>query len=156
MAIPDNLIDSIQEKADIVEVISRYIPLKKMGRSHKANCPFHNEKTPSFVVSQDKQIYHCFGCGAGGNVFSFIMKYENVQFPEAVEMLAEQVGVALPRGYARSEEADALFDQLYKINDAACQYFQTTLAGNRYAMDYLASRGIGSETIKKFRIGYLS
>ena len=84
MPIPEQILDRIQEKADIVEVISKYVQLKKVGRSYKANCPFHSEKTPSFIVSPDKQIYHCFGCGAGGNVFSFVMKYENIQFPEAV------------------------------------------------------------------------
>ena len=98
MAIPEQLIDRIQEKTDIVEVISRYIPLKKFGRNYKAPCPFHNEKTPSFIVSPDKQIYHCFGCGAGGNVFSFLMRHENLQFPEVIEMLAEKCGVALPKG----------------------------------------------------------
>ena len=97
MAIPDQLIDQIQEKTDIVEVISRYVPLKKLGRNYKAPCPFHNEKTPSFIVSPEKQIYHCFGCGAGGNVFSFLMKYENLQFPEVIEMLAEKCGVELPK-----------------------------------------------------------
>ena len=96
MAIPDNVIDSIQEKTDIVEVISRCIPLKKLGKNYKALCPFHHEKTPSFVVSPDKQIYHCFGCGAGGNAFSFVMRYENVEFPEAAETLAEKAGITIP------------------------------------------------------------
>ncbi|HPM43401.1 MAG TPA: CHC2 zinc finger domain-containing protein, partial [Candidatus Omnitrophota bacterium] len=82
MAIPEKIIDEIRDRTDIVEVISSYLPLKKTGRSYKAPCPFHNEKTPSFIVSPDKQIYHCFGCGAGGNVFSFLMKHENLEFPE--------------------------------------------------------------------------
>ena len=152
MPIPDNIIDQVQEKTDIVDVISRYIPLKKTGRNYKAPCPFHHEKTPSFVVSQDKQIYHCFGCGAGGNVFSFLMRYENMQFPEAVETLAEKAGIAVPRSTSRSDET--AFSHFYKINETACQFFQTSLANSETAKAYLASRGIGDETIKKFKIGY--
>jgi DNA primase len=154
--IPEQILDRIQEKADIVEVISKYVQLKKVGRSYKANCPFHSEKTPSFIVSPDKQIYHCFGCGAGGNVFSFVMKYENIQFPEAVEMLAEKTGVPLPRSSFRNEEVDSLAKELYRINDAAAGFFQSCLAGNISARQYLVSRGIGDEAVKKFRIGYAS
>lgn len=155
MAIPDNIIEQIQDKTDIVEVISRYIPLKKVGRNYKTVCPFHHEKTPSFIVSPDKQIYHCFGCGAGGNVFSFLMRHENLEFPEVIEMLAPKVGVILPRGTARQKEEHAsLANQLYKANELACQFFQERLANNNAARDYLNSRGIGDETIKRFRIGY--
>ncbi len=154
MAIPDKIIDQVQDRTDIVEVISRYVPLKKTGRSYKANCPFHHEKTPSFIVSPDKQIYHCFGCGAGGNVFSFLMKYENLQFPEAVEMLAKDAGVMLPRDTSRSREANSFANQLYKINEIACSFFETCLANNPAAKEYLGSRGIGEETIKRFKIGY--
>ena len=153
MAIPQLLIEEIQAKSDIVEVLSRYITLKKLGRNYKTNCPFHNEKTPSFVVSPDKQIYHCFGCGAGGNVFSFVMKYENVQFPEAVELLAEKAGVKLPR-QARSGADDSFADKLYGINDMACAFFQAALENNPATKDYLASRGISQASLKDFRIGY--
>ncbi|MFA6321338.1 MAG: DNA primase [Candidatus Omnitrophota bacterium] len=152
MAIPDQLIDQIQEKTDIVEVISKYVPLKKLGRNYKAPCPFHNEKTPSFIVSPDKQIYHCFGCGAGGNVFSFLMKYENLQFPEVIEMLAEKCGVVLPKSGNKSD--NSLANQLYKINDLACQFFQTSLTNNGAAKEYIRSRGVGDETLKKFKIGF--
>jgi len=154
MAIPDATIDTIQEKTDIVEVISRYLALKKAGRNYKANCPFHHEKTPSFVVSPDKQIYHCFGCGAGGNVFSFLMRQENIEFPEAVEMLAEKAGIAIPRARGDRQELTSLANQLYKLNDIAAQFFQTSLAGSGPAAEYLRSRGIGAETVKQFRIGY--
>lgn len=154
MAIPDHIIDKIQEKTDIVEVISGYIPLKKIGRNYKAPCPFHHEKTPSFIVSPDKQIYHCFGCGAGGNVFSFLMKHENLQFPEVIEMLAKKAGVVLPRMAGRKTEEDSFSIQLYKINELASQFFGSCLANNGQAREYLASRGIGDETIKKFKIGY--
>ncbi|MDD5423036.1 MAG: DNA primase [Candidatus Omnitrophica bacterium] len=153
MAIPDNIIDQIQEKTDIVETISRYIPMKKVGRNYKTTCPFHNEKTPSFIVSPDKQIYHCFGCGAGGNVFSFVMKYENMQFPEVVEMLAQRAGVALPRVPGRKGD-DPISSQLYKVNEAAAEFFQSSLMNNRSAKEYLASRGVGDELIKKFKIGF--
>ncbi|MDD5137125.1 MAG: CHC2 zinc finger domain-containing protein, partial [Candidatus Omnitrophica bacterium] len=152
MAIPDSLIDQIQEKTDIVEVISRYLPLKKFGRNYKAPCPFHNEKTPSFIVSPDKQIYHCFGCGAGGNVFSFLMKHENLEFPEAVEMLAQKCGVVLPRSSDPRETSIA--NELYKKNELASQFFQASLANNMSAGEYIRSRGAGEETLKKFKIGF--
>ncbi|MDP2929917.1 MAG: DNA primase [Candidatus Omnitrophota bacterium] len=154
MAIPENIIDQIQARSDIVEVISRYIPLQKAGRNFKAPCPFHNEKTPSFVVSPDKQIYHCFGCGAGGNVFSFLMKYENLEFPEVVGMLAEKAGIQLPRFGPEKRELTSLAAQLYKINEFAIQFFEECLPRSTAARDYLSSRGISEETIKKFRIGY--
>lgn len=155
MAIPENVIDQIEDRTDIVEVISRYIPLKKTGRSYKALCPFHHEKTPSFVVSPDKKIFHCFGCGVGGNVFSFVMRHENLEFPEVVEMLAKKTGVILPRNIMQQKEDVSSFaNQLYKINELACQFFQTCLAGSSAARDYLGSRGIGDETIRRFKIGY--
>ncbi len=153
MAIPDSIIDQVRDRTDIVEVISGYIPLKKIGRNYKTTCPFHNEKTPSFIVSPDKQIYHCFGCGAGGNVFSFLMKHENIEFPEAVEMLAKKAGVMLPHSAGRRDE-DSLASQLYKINELAARFFQESLANNGAAREYLASRGIGDETMRKFKIGY--
>jgi DNA primase len=153
MAIPETIVDQVQARSDIVEVVSRYIPLSKAGRNFKAPCPFHNEKTPSFVVSPDKQIYHCFGCGAGGNVFSFLMKYENLSFPEVVEMLAQKAGIQLPR-FGPRKELTSLATQLYKVNELAIQFFEGCLPPGREARDYLVSRAITAETIKKFRIGY--
>ena len=154
MAIPDNIIDSIQEKTDIVEVISRYIPLKKLGRNYKALCPFHHEKTPSFVVSPDKQIYHCFGCGAGGNAFSFVMRYENVEFPEAAETLAEKAGITIPHRTAERRGLESLANQLYRINELASRFFSASLTTSPAAKEYLKSRGIGDEAIRLFGIGY--
>lgn len=154
MPIPENLIDQIQQKTDIVEVISKYLPLTKAGRNYKGNCPFHNEKTPSFMVSPDKQIFHCFGCSAGGNVFSFLMKQENISFPEAVEMLADKAGVALPRNSGQSKEAASLANRLYRVNELATQFFQYHLTKNAQAMDYLSKRGIGEDIIKDFKLGY--
>lgn len=153
MAIPEKIIDQVQERTDIVEVISRYVQLKKAGRNYKAPCPFHHEKTPSFIVSQDKQIYHCFGCGAGGNVFSFLMKHENMQFPEVIEMLAEKAGIVLPRDCMRGGQASELDNRLFAINEQACQFFQTNLANDTPAREYLASRGVAEATVKKFRLG---
>ncbi|MDG2079543.1 MAG: CHC2 zinc finger domain-containing protein [Pseudomonadales bacterium] len=95
--IPQSFIDDLLDRVDIVEVIDRRVTLKKAGRSYKACCPFHNEKTPSFNVNPDKQFYHCFGCGAGGNAVGFLMDYENVDFPAAVEALAAQAGIEVPR-----------------------------------------------------------
>ena len=154
MAIPENIIDQVQARTDIVEVISRYIPLQKAGRNYKAPCPFHHEKTPSFIVSPDKQIYHCFGCGAGGNVFSFMMKHESMEFPEVVEILAEKAGVKLPNFSSQKKELTSLASQLYKINESAILFFQECLKRSQPAKDYLASRGIGDETIKKLKLGY--
>lgn len=154
MAIPENIIDQIQERTDIVEVISLHVLLKKTGRNYKAPCPFHHEKTPSFVVSPDKQIYHCFGCGAGGNVFSFLMKYENLQFPEVIEMLAKKAGVLLPREMVHRDESSSLSNQLYNINETACQFFQGHLKNNAVAKKYLTSRGVGDDLVNKFKIGY--
>lgn len=154
MAIPQDILDQILTRSDIVEVVSRYIPLVKAGRNYKAPCPFHHEKTPSFIVSPDKQIYHCFGCGAGGNVFSFVMKQENLEFPEVVEMLAEKAGVKIPRFGPQKRELTSLANQLYKINELAVSFFQEILSRNQTAKDYLVSRGIGEEIIKRFRVGY--
>ena len=94
--IPEHILNEIQDRCDIVEVISSYIPLKPAGRNFKTTCPFHHEKTPSFVVSPDKQIYHCFGCNSGGNVFNFIKEYEKTDFIDVVKMLATKTGVKLP------------------------------------------------------------
>ncbi|MEJ2536788.1 MAG: CHC2 zinc finger domain-containing protein, partial [Calditrichia bacterium] len=91
--IPDHIIDRIRDSVDIVEVVSRYISLKRQGKNYKSSCPFHTEKTPSFTVSPDKQIFYCFGCGAGGNVFNFLMRYEKVTFIEAVQKLAAETGI---------------------------------------------------------------
>ncbi|MCM8790807.1 MAG: DNA primase [Candidatus Omnitrophica bacterium] len=154
MAIPDGIIDQVQQNTDIVDVISRYVTLTKAGRNYKAPCPFHHEKTPSFIVSPDKQIYHCFGCGAGGNVFSFLMRHENMQFPETVEMLAEKAGITLPKGIARSDKAGEVENKLFSVNELAANFFASNLAGSRTAREYLASRGVADAAIKKFRIGY--
>lgn len=153
---PQELIDQILDRVDIVEVISDYVHLKKNGRNFKTNCPFHNEKTPSFVVSPEKQIYHCFGCGAGGNAISFVMKYESMSFPEAVEILAKGAGVELPRFKASSRQAESVSAKIYEINKVAAGFYLSFLKSERAggARTYLAARGIGSKTLEEFKIGY--
>ena len=150
--IPDSVIESIQQQSDIVSVISSYIPLKQVGRSFKTLCPFHHEKTPSFIVSPEKQIFHCFGCGAGGNVFGFVMKYENMTFIEAVESLADKAGISITRQKINTD----VFD-LYRVNNIVSDYFTNMLINSlegKYAYKYLKNRGINTQTIKDFKLGY--
>lgn len=154
--IPEEIINQILDRCDIAEVISAYVPLKKAGRNFKANCPFHTEKTPSFLVSPDKGIYHCFGCGAGGNALSFLMKHENMEFTEAMALLARKAGVELPKYEPRGREPDSLANILEKAHEAAAAYFQENLrlsAGKRPSR-YLEERGIKPETAAQFRLGY--
>ena len=154
--IPQETIDRILDQLDIVEVVAEYIQLKKAGRNFKACCPFHNEKTPSFMVSPDKQIYHCFGCDAGGNVIGFVMKYENMGFPEAVETLAAKAGVELPRYDKRDDGESSLTARLYEINTIAAGYYQDNLGSGKGkgALEYLERRGLNADTLAQFRIGY--
>jgi len=153
--IPDNILDDILSRVDIVEVISGYMPLKKAGRNFRALCPFHQEKTPSFMVSPDRQIYHCFGCGESGNAFKFLMRYERLEFPESVEVLAKKAGVALPQTDPQESKTANITLQLYKINELAALFYKNNLhspAGAR-AKDYLLKRGIKEETIETFQLG---
>jgi len=156
--ITDDVIAEVRNRADIVEVISEYLPLKKAGRNYSALCPFHPEKTPSFMVSSAKQVFHCFGCGAGGDVFGFIMKSENIPFPQAVKVLARKFGVPLPqrrvspsakREIQRKEES-------YKVNQTAMVYYRDLLFSRdgTVARDYLEKRGIRKEAIEEHGLGY--
>jgi DNA primase len=150
--IPDNILDDILSRINIVEIVSSYIPLKRAGRNFKANCPFHHEKTPSFMVSPDRQIYHCFGCGAGGNAFGFLMQYERMEFPEAVETLAKKAGVEIPQLNNEDQKSAGLLTQLYKVNEFAVGFFSQNLTS--IVKDYLAKRGITEDSVKLFKIGY--
>ncbi|MDD5115750.1 MAG: DNA primase [Candidatus Omnitrophica bacterium] len=157
--IPENLLEDILSRIDIVEIISAYIPLKKAGRNFKANCPFHHEKTPSFIVSPDRQIYHCFGCGESGNAFKFLMRHERMEFPEAVEILAKKAGVVLPeQDKPEAVRAASLSTQLYRINELALGFYESNLnsASASSCRDYLSNRGIRPQTIKQFRLGLAS
>lgn len=154
----DDIIEEVRSRNDIVDLISSYVPLKRKGSSYFGLCPFHNEKSPSFSVSRDKQMYYCFGCGAGGNVFTFIMEYENFTFPEAVRYLAERAGMELPEQELSTEakqQADAKA-KLKEMNKMAANYFYILLHSKRgeKGLAYLQKRGITEETIKKFGLGY--
>ncbi len=151
-------IEQIQSHIDIVEVVSGYIPLKKAGTNFRALCPFHQEKTPSFMVSPSKQIYHCFGCGAGGDVISFVMEYEKVEFMEALSILAHKAGIKLPafkKGDYIRRTAAANF--IYRINEMAASYYNAILIGSNKAArarEYLRRRGISAQTAAKFKLGF--
>lgn len=154
----DDVIEEVRAANDIVDVISQYVQLKRKGTSYFGLCPFHNEKSPSFSVSPGKQMYYCFGCGAGGNVFTFIMEYENYSFREALEYLADRAGVKLPK-IEYSREAKAQADKkaaLLEVNKKAAQYFyyQLRRENGKKAWEYLKERGVSDETIKKFGLGY--
>src|SRR3989338_3864547 len=152
--ISETLIDEIQSRADIAEVIGRYVPLKRAGRHFKALCPFHREKTPSFMVNPEKQIFHCFGCGAGGNIFSFLVQHDRLTFPGAVRQIADHVGVAIPeRGVGASNGSH---ERLRALMEKICGYFERTLAHpqqGKAARAYLEQRGVTRETRRLFRLG---
>ena len=158
MYYPEELIEEVRQKNDIVDVLSGYVKLQKKGSSYFGLCPFHNEKSPSFSVSRQKQMYYCFGCGAGGNVFTFLMEYENYSFPEAVKVLADRAGVDLPEiEYSKEarERAD-LKSTLLEINKLAAKYFYAQLKTEqgRTAYTYLKKRELSDETIVAFGLGY--
>lgn len=152
------LIDEILEKTDIVDLIGQYVHLKKRGSSYVGLCPFHNEKTPSFTVSPDKQLYYCFGCHATGNAYGFLMKYEQMQFPEAVETLGRRAGVSLPeRSMTAQERAESsLKAQLFEINKEAATYYYKLLRSRHgeHAYEYFTKRQLTPETMQKFGLGY--
>jgi DNA primase len=152
--VPETILDEILNRVDIVELISGYIPLKRAGRNFKALCPFHHEKTPSFMVSPQRQIYHCFGCKSGGNAFRFLMQYEHLDFREAIEMLASRAGVSLPRERMDSRGMGMRLS-LYNIMELACGFYQQVLnsaAGHR-ARDYLLKRNVKEQTQSLFKVG---
>lgn len=158
MYYPDEVIEEVRMKSDIVDVISTYVKLQKKGSSYFGLCPFHNEKSPSFSVSRGKQMFYCFGCGAGGNVFTFIMEYENFSFVEAVKFLADRAGVDLPiMEYSKEAKAKAdLRALLLEINKVAAQYFYVQLRNEQgtVAYNYLKNRALSEETMKAFGLGF--
>lgn len=156
MKIPQTKIDEIASSIDIVDVISAYTPLRKAGRSFMGRCPFHEEKTPSFSVSQEKGVYHCFGCGKSGNMFTFVMDTENVNFFDAVKMLAEKAGIPIEFENEPFDPDRNKIELYYEINAKAGRYFHDNLLarGGAYAKEYLAGRGLKDDTLTKFGIGY--
>lgn len=149
-------IDEIKSRINIVDFIGKRVTLKKTGRNFKGLCPFHNEKTPSFIVSPERESWHCFGCGKGGDIFSFVMEYEHVDFPEALEELAEVAGVKLTRRVGETPEAK-LKQKIYEVNHLASEYYQYLLTDHTLgakARDYLKRRGVTDKSIKTFGLGY--
>ena len=153
----DELIEEVRSRSDIVDVISGYVRLQKKGSTYFGLCPFHNEKTGSFSVSPGKQMYYCFGCGAGGNVFTFLMQYENLTFPEAMAELAGRAGIELPKAEATPQakrEADKR-QRLLEINKTAAKYYYMLLRDERgrRAYDYFRKRELSDETMQRFGLG---
>ncbi len=157
--IPEDIITRVLERTDIAELIGTYTPLKRAGKNFKGLCPFHNEKTPSFVVTPDKQIFHCFGCGVGGNVISFVMKLERLEFPEAVRFLADKAGIEVPDNAPDGPQNDGTRDKVFAANAHAAEYFHHNLVSGREsevgaARDYLKNRKLNLDAVKQFKIGY--
>ncbi|RUO58712.1 DNA primase [Pseudidiomarina insulisalsae] len=159
--IPKSFIHDLLDRADVVEVVDSRVPLKKAGRNYQACCPFHNEKTPSFTVAPDKQFYHCFGCGEHGNAIDFLMAYDGLEFPDAVEELASMMGVEVPRETSANPQAEARKRQQaaddYQQMERATQFFSYQLRKHKKApevIEYLKGRGLSGEIVKQFQIGY--
>lgn len=150
--IPESFIEELLGRVDIVELIERHVPLKRSGREFQACCPFHDEKSPSFTVSPQKQFYHCFGCGAHGSAISFMMNYEGLEFIDAVEELARHAGLTVPRDAAGVKQRPE--ESLYDILDAARRYYQGQLSKHPEASDYLRQRGLSEEIVREFDIGF--
>ena len=152
--INDNVLDEIRDRADIVDLIGEYVDLKRSGSNYMGLCPFHSEKTPSFSVSPSKSIFKCFGCGVGGDVITFIMKRENLNFPEAVEFLAEKYNVRLSEYKDENKEAKDKRNRLYDINREAAMHFLNNLSSSPKAQKYLRDRGLSDKTIRAYGLGY--
>jgi len=152
--IPDNFIDELLTRVDIVDVIERRVPLKKAGREWTACCPFHNERSPSFYVSPQKQFFHCFGCGAHGSAIKFIMDYDRLEFPDAIEELAQSVGMKVPYEGARDDKPREDRSDLYSLLDDAASFYQRELDNSAEARAYIDRRGLDDEIVKRFRIGW--
>lgn len=154
---PDHIIDQVRQSSDIIDVLSQFLSLKKRGRNYICLCPFHHEKTPSFSVSQDKQIYHCFGCGKGGNVMTFLMEHEQMSFPEAVKFLAKRAGIPLPEPKRDPKEMER-FSRLYYANEQAAGFYHKSLYESddgRKVLDYIREkRGMTDATIQEFQLGF--
>ncbi|MCR4943219.1 MAG: DNA primase [Clostridium sp.] len=154
MRIPEETIERVKQENDIVDVISETVRLKRTGRNYVGLCPFHNDKSPSFSVSQDKQIYKCFSCGEAGNVITFVMKQKNLTFIEAVKVLAEKANIPINLGNGEPSKLSRKKDLLYKVNVEAGRYFFGNLMADKKAKEYFINRGIQESTIRKFGLGY--
>nr|WP_063571163.1 DNA primase [Luteibacter rhizovicinus] len=152
--IPDNFIDELLTRVDIVDVIERRVPLKKAGREWTACCPFHNERSPSFYVSPQKQFFHCFGCGAHGSAIKFLMDYDRLEFPDAIEELAQSAGLKVPYEGNRDDKPREDRSDLYTLLDEAASFYQRELGNSPEATSYVDRRGLDDEIVKRFRIGW--
>jgi DNA primase len=158
--IPASFIQDLLARVDLVDLIDARVPLKRSGTSFVARCPFHNEKSPSFNVSREKQFYHCFGCGAHGNAIGFLMEYDRMTFPEAVEHLADSMGMTVPReesGKPEERRQDQSIEQIYELQERVCRFYQRQLKEHAVAaraVEYLKARGISGEIARRFRLGY--
>lgn len=157
MRYSDELIDEIKNSNDILDIVSQYVKLKRTGSNYSGLCPFHNEKSPSFFVSPNKQIFHCFGCGVGGNVFHFISKIEGVNFKESVEILAERANIQLPKiNNEKEDKIEYLKSRIYQINKLTAEFYHENLykKNSKDAQEYVKKRKLDNNTFKKFMIGY--
>lgn len=155
--IPRKFIDDLLARTDIVEIIDGYVPLRRAGKNHLALCPFHEEKSPSFTVSQDKQFFHCFGCGANGTVITFLMEFNNVGFVEAVEQLAARAGIEVPREGGTETPGERHSTELYELMEMVVTFYRKQLREHQHAqraVDYLKDRGLNGETAARFELGY--
>jgi len=155
--IPQHFIDELLTRTDIVDIIDAYVPLKKGGKNHQACCPFHEEKTPSFTVSQQKQFYHCFGCGANGTAISFLMEYLHMGFVEAIEDLASRAGLEIPREAVQASQSNNKITELYELMELVTQFYSRQLRQHpeaNNAVEYLKNRGISGEIAKEYELGF--
>ena len=152
--IPQGTVDVVRETSDILDVVSQYVELKQRGANYFGICPFHDEKTASFSVAPAKQIYHCFGCNAGGNVFSFIMDYQKISFPEAVKFIEERYNIKID--FKENDFKSEMHTALYQLHDIALKLYQNNLfsKGEKKALNYLYKRGLTEDIIRQFKIGY--
>ena len=153
----DEIIDEVRQTNDIVDIISQYVHLKRSGRNFFGLCPFHNEKSPSFSVSPDKQIFHCFGCGVGGNVFTFLTRIEGISFIEAVQTLAERSNIQLPTiENNQDSQKEELKAKVFKVNEFTAQFYHENLykPESKIAQEYIKKRKLTNETLKSFRLGF--
>ena len=156
MSIPPRFLDEIRARVSVSEIVGRAVKLTKAGREYKGCCPFHSEKTPSFTVNDDKQFYHCFGCGEHGDVIKFLQKNNNMNFVDAVETLAAQAGLQVPKATPQEVEKAKKANNLYDLMESATQYMQDQLiaSSQRDVLDYAQSRGLKGDVFQTFRIGY--
>ncbi len=156
-SLKDGEVDELKSRTNIVDIVSEYVKLKKQGKNYLGLCPFHKEKTPSFSVDSSRQFFHCFGCGAGGDVINFIERIENMEFIEAVEFIAKKVGYSLKYSYTGSPKTRKLREKLIELNNLAKKYYNYILfnsASGKQALKYLKDRGFSKETLEKFKVGY--